>query len=53
MWVKMEGGTVVKDCRLVFGNMGTTVVTANATMKAIIQRYRVNKKLLMNLWAKF
>ena len=34
-------GITVRDCRLVFGNMGTHVVTASKTMEAICQRYIV------------
>ena len=38
MWVKMDG-IIVRDCRLVFGNMGDHIITANKTMEAIIDRY--------------
>ena len=41
MWVKMDG-TIARDCRLVFGNVGEQLVTANKTMEAIIDRYKID-----------
>ena len=37
MWVKMDG-SIVRDCRMVFGNMGDHLITASQTMEAIVQK---------------
>ena len=37
MWIKMDG-SIVRDCRMVFGNMGDHLITASQTMEAIVQR---------------
>ena len=37
MWVKMDG-SIVRDCRMVFGNMGDHLITASQTMEAVVQR---------------
>lgn len=39
MWVKMEGNnSIVRDIRLVFGNMGDSLVLANDTVNAIVNK---------------
>ena len=38
MWVKMDG-VIVRDCMLVFGNMGERLVLASKTMEVVIHKY--------------